>query len=387
MKRQGKNLVWMTAVLMMSAQALTGCGAAEKNETQSVEVVQTTASSVVAQESNSGGTESDTTGTVAESSQESTIPVTTQTTAEGSRETTTTPELDNESQAEFNFVDLSGWEFLFGSGVGAWGTTLRVEADGSFTGQYHDSDMGSNGDTYPNGTVYLCDFTGSFTEPERVNDYTYLVRIDNITLAEEPEREEITEGTRYIYSEPYGMEDAEEIWIYLPGAPIAELPEGYRSWVGYYNLDNAPDTGLPFYGLYNVNPQNGFSSSESSEVHAEGASIDDELAEIEAKEADLENKLQKEAVTQLDMNMISNDIFYLWDEELNSIWVRLKEKLDGDTMEALLTEQLAWIEEKKAAVQAAGAEYEGGSIQPLIMNNKAAELTKERVYELAEYLR
>lgn len=33
-----------------------------------------------------------------------------------------------------------------------------------------------------------------------------------------------------------------------------------------------------------------------------------------------------------------------------------------------------------------GAEYEGGSMQPMVMNRKAAEMTKDRVYELLELL-
>ena len=35
----------------------------------------------------------------------------------------------------------------------------------------------------------------------------------------------------------------------------------------------------------------------------------------------------------------------------------------------------------------AGKDAEGGSLQPLLENVKAAELTRNRVYELAEYLK
>ena len=33
-------------------------------------------------------------------------------------------------------------EFLFASGAGAWSTVLSIGPDGSFTGEYHDADMG-----------------------------------------------------------------------------------------------------------------------------------------------------------------------------------------------------------------------------------------------------
>ena len=38
--------------------------------------------------------------------------------------------------------------YSFGSGVGAWGTVMKVNKDGTFSGSYHDSDMGATGDGY-----------------------------------------------------------------------------------------------------------------------------------------------------------------------------------------------------------------------------------------------
>ena len=55
-------------------------------------------------------------------------------------------------------------------------------------------------------------------------------------------------------------------------------------------------------------------------------------------------------------------------------------------MEKLTSEQRAWIREKEAAAKDAGAPYEGGSMQSMVISQKAAELTKERVYQLLEYL-
>jgi len=58
---------------------------------------------------------------------------------------------------------------------------------------------------------------------------------------------------------------------------------------------------------------------------------------------------------------------------------------EEDKYQEILAEQREWIATKEAEVKAAGAEYEGGSMQPMVMNMKAAELTKARVYELLEY--
>lgn len=38
--------------------------------------------------------------------------------------------------------------YSFGSVVGAWGTVMKVNKDGTFSGSYHDSDMGATGDGY-----------------------------------------------------------------------------------------------------------------------------------------------------------------------------------------------------------------------------------------------
>lgn len=288
-----------------------------------------------------------------------------------------------ESETPFSFADISNLEFWYGSGVGAWCTVLSVHDDGSFEGQYHDSDMGDSGEVYPEGTVYLCDFTGKFTTPVKVNDYTYSVKIEEIHLDQEPKTEEIIDGTKYVYSEAYGLYDATDLLIYLPGASIAELPEDYKSWVSYSEAMQSTDTQLPFYGLFNVNTGDGFSSYDKGETSA----IDDELAAIEQEAATIENKLQTEATTQLDMTQLSCDLYELWDNELNSIWQRLKDSLDSSTMDTLLAEQREWITYKDDEVEKAGSGVEGGSMQPMVENDKAADLTKERVYELADYLR
>lgn len=164
------------------------------------------------------------------------------------------------TERDFNFCDLSKYQFVFSSGAGAWQTMLNINEDGTFQGYFSDSDMGDIGDDYPKGTVYLSEFEGKFTTPEKVNSYTYSVEIEYIKLEKEVDTEEIIDGIKYIYSEPYGLNDAKEIYIYTPEAPIKELPEGFRNWVGYRNLSNVEEEYLPFYGLYNLDADCGFSS-------------------------------------------------------------------------------------------------------------------------------
>lgn len=150
--------------------------------------------------------------------------------------------------------------FIFASGAGAWDTTLTIYEDGTFEGYFHDSDMGDTGEGYENGTVYVCEFHGSFTDIKKVNDYTYSMQLRTIELTEEPGKEWIEDGILFVTEEPYGLVDAEEVLLYLPGAPTAELPEEFVRWIAMPNgwsEDNLPAY-LDNYGLYNVNAESGF---------------------------------------------------------------------------------------------------------------------------------
>ena len=289
------------------------------------------------------------------------------------------PESTDESA--LSFTDFKYLTFCFTSGAGGWATELSIRADGTFSGEYHDSDMGDFGDNYPNGTVYQCTFNGQFAQPVKVNDYTYSMQILSINYAKEPDTSEIKDGTYYHYTTPYGLNGTETLLIYLPGAPLAELPEGYRSWVGYYYLENTTDTELPFYGLYNEVEAEGFSS------YAEVDSLRRNVEYIEEQAAAIEDALVNDAtLSQGDLNVKSGELYELWDSMLNIIWKALQRVNDADTMRALTDQQLKWIAEKEQAVEEAGAEVEGGSLYPLITNTKAAELTKARVYELLALL-
>jgi len=53
----------------------------------------------------------------------------------------------------------------------------------------------------------------------------------------------------------------------------------------------------------------------------------------------------------------------------------------------LTEEQNAWTEATEKAVEAAGKDFEGGSMYTLIVSMEAASLTEARVYEIFEMLK
>ena len=115
--------------------------------------------------------------------------------------------------------------------------------------------------------------------------------------------------------------------------------------------------------------------------------IEARLNKAEADAAALEKKWMEDAsIKQTDMNRLSGQVYQVWDDVLNELWQVLKENLDDSTMDMLLQEQRTWITNKEDEVKKAAATFNGGSMAAFAANQKAAELTKTRVYELASYL-
>lgn len=272
------------------------------------------------------------------------------------------------------FSQLKDLEFYFASGAGGWRTILHIDVYGSFSGTYSDSDMGSG----EHGVQYRCDFTGQFTQPVRVNDYTYSVRIDEIAYEKEAGTEEVIDGTQYCYTDPYGLEDAEDILIYLPGAPLGQLPQEFRSWVGY--SENTRDE-LPFYALNNAVHQQGFSSYDRLEDIRESLE-----GWVEPYAAELETEITSGEFDQWVCEEKAARMLELWDDQLNDLWNCLEQRLDPAELEPLTAEQEAWAAWKEEQVTQAGAGPHEGYPQAVAEDVAAAELTRDRVYELLDWL-
>ena len=280
-----------------------------------------------------------------------------------------------DSKEMFELKSLENIEFYFASGAGGWRTFLTIRPDGSFSGSYSDSEMGSVGENYPNGTYYLSEFEGQFSDPVKVNEYTYSMKILKLEYAKPCDTEEIIDDVLYKYCEAYGITGTEEVLLYLPGAPMKDLPGEYLNWVRNHMEDPEVDV-LPFYGLYNVTEQNGFSSYEMNNP------VDGMLDSVKNRGQEIRTTLEEDDLTQAEMNEKSLELYELWDGALNTLWTELKTKLSEEEFQQLLSEQRVWIAEKEAAVQEAGKEVEGGSLYPMVVSMTGADFTEDRVYEL-----
>ena len=284
--------------------------------------------------------------------------------------------------SDFTFADVSDIEFAFASGAGGWSTYLYIEEDGTFYGNFHDSDMGCTGEGYPGGTIYYCDFSGKFTNPVKIDDYSYQFEIESLKCEKEEGEEEIIDEILYIYSYPYGLDDADKLYMYLPGKDTKDFSEELQMWL--FLSDDEKE--LPFFAIYNENPEYGFIGYqfESGSVYDE---IMENLQHVKEETDEYEESLESGLLSQIEMNQTSQTIFTCWDDELNSIWDYIKFYLPEEEYNQVLSEQREWIQKKDAKAEADAADCEGGSLYPTIYYGSEAESTRERCYELVEYLK
>ncbi len=300
------------------------------------------------------------------------------------------PDGQTEEPDGFSFADVEGWQFKFSSGSGGWYTALDIYADGSFEGTYHDADIGETGEGYPNGTVRHSDFSGHFTSPEQVDDTTYVFQIADISYAHETGEEiDSEEGVLYVYTDAYGLENAENLYLYLPGSRLTELPEYFLNWTGYanYGQEALERYRLPFYGLFNEAAQEGFSSAVYKTEMTAAEQIWQRIEAAESQSADAEYELYEIAgQSQDELEEAASRLYSAWDDALNDIWDILKADLDEETMSRLTDEERGWIQEKEAAAKDAGEKYgDDPSTAGIQSSVTAAGMTQERVYDLAEY--
>lgn len=179
-----------------------------------------------------------------------------------------------------------GMEMMFCSGAGAWRTYLTLYPDGAFVGEYTDSDAGSAGEDYPNGTRYVCRFHGRFGDIRQVSDASFSLVLEELSLDTEYSvgEEWIEDGVRLVSSEPYGF-DGEDGAALKPGASfLFYTPEAkghkpgtelygavyFCSWMPGSREFRSEIDRLGCYGLHNLETDYGFFSTGVMEADFDG---------------------------------------------------------------------------------------------------------------------
>lgn len=229
MRKNYKKTGMGMLLLALAAASLVGCGSG-KQQTEDTEVVTTEAETTEEETTQEETTE-------AEMTEEETT-----------QEQTTEEETTQEAAAALP-IDHT-LDFIFSSGAGGWSTNLTLQPDGSFTGTYHDSDMGDVGDENPNGVVYISTFSGKFSDITKVDEHTYSMKLASVKVEESGEW--IEDGIKYIASAPYGIDGGSTFYFYLPDTPVAGLDEEFLNWrLGLFSEEDRSGDTLGHYGLYN----------------------------------------------------------------------------------------------------------------------------------------
>lgn len=123
-------------------------------------------------------------------------------------------------------------KYGFASGSGGWGTTMTVASDGTFSGTYHDSDMGITGDDYPNGSVTISNFKGRFKDAKKNADGSYTMQCDKSALKIDGNIGDtyIKNGSKYTVADPYGIAPCSTFTVYPAGYDSSQLSEAIVGW-------------------------------------------------------------------------------------------------------------------------------------------------------------
>ena len=116
-----------------------------------------------------------------------------------------------------------------------------------------------NASDHPNGTCYVSVFEGKFTEVQQISDYSWSMKLSNLTTEKKLEESWIEGGVKYIASEAYGVAGGEEFILFAPGTPADDLPAECRTWWPDAHLWRSGEMDrLEGWCLYNANTGQGF---------------------------------------------------------------------------------------------------------------------------------
>ncbi len=140
--------------------------------------------------------------------------------AQTTAEETTVPE----SQPAMPYEKICGEYFQHG---GDWTTMLTVNADGSFNGDFSAHYFQDEKHHYDVG-----EFHGTFTDAKQIDDLTWTIRVDSLTVDGEVGKEWEQDGETYTcIGDPTAPVPGTELTVYLPGSDSARIPEEFFTWI------------------------------------------------------------------------------------------------------------------------------------------------------------
>ena len=100
----------------------------------------------------------------------------------------------------------------------------------------------------------------------------------------------------------------------------------------------------------------------------------------------LEEKVQTklDSGVTADMSNATTELSEAWENELNTVYSLLMEKLPKVEKIKLEKEQKAWLKSRNIKAKEAAKEVEGGTMEPLLFDASIKDLNEKRAIELAK---
>ena len=138
-------------------------------------------------------------------------------------------EMTPSTVVESLLVGLAGTYVCEATG-GTWAAYLEVSSSGFFTGAYTYVRTDETGIRYPDGTVYLCVFSGQLGDPAQAADGGYVLAVESLEVDVDesggsPGDSYYLDDVRYVVTDPYGMANASELVAYVAGTSTDDLPD------------------------------------------------------------------------------------------------------------------------------------------------------------------
>lgn len=128
------------------------------------------------------------------------------------------------------FRDFAG-EYAFSSGSGAWVTMMTLNSDGTFSGDFHDSDMGATGSGYPNGMRSESIFTGKFSNLRKIDENTFVATVTSLNVSDTIGRQYVEYGVLITITEVYGMKQGQTAVFARQGRTASDIGEEAKIWI------------------------------------------------------------------------------------------------------------------------------------------------------------
>ena len=299
-----------------------------------------------------------------------------ETTPEETQQEQTDPD---EQENDLTFADLAKYDYSFLSGAGGWSEEFQIEKDGFFHGMFHDSEMGSTGEGYPNGTMYYSIYTGHFGNLIKVDEYSYEMQLLDISYKYETGTEEIIDEIKYIYSDSYCLGGNTGFKVYVPGTPLSNLSESVVSWL---RMANGDENTLTMYAIVDEKNEYGIFSSERVSALEEA-----DMCYFSYQNSwNVYGDYLADAQTTQEMKTYLDKRYELADECMNYLWRIVKYNVSEEKFEQLLQDQREWLAKRDENATLASAEFEGGTFAAVAYAESLATDTIERCSFLLTFL-